>query len=123
MKNPLKWFLKDKETLKKEFHEEWEKAKDELEAYDFEADAKLYDTKLRRVQDIERMLVELDKEDTKKSSETRQAWIHVAGELAKTGLTLTAAFAMGVMSMNWEKDHIQEHEAGRAAWRDLLRFK
>lgn len=121
MKNPLKWFLKDKETLKTEFHDEWLKAKKELMFYDIEDNA--YDYWLRRINDIERMLVELDKEDTKKSSETRQAWIRVAGELAKTGLTLTAAFAMGIMSMNWEKDHIQEHEAGRAAWRDLLRFK
>lgn len=44
-------------------------------------------------------------------------------EIVKVGVPVAAAFAMGIISMKWEKLDTLTSSAGKSALRDILRFK
>lgn len=44
-------------------------------------------------------------------------------EVVKVGVPVAAAFAMGIISMKWEKLDTLTSSAGKSALRDILRFK
>lgn len=44
-------------------------------------------------------------------------------EIAKCAVPVAAAFAMGIISMKWEKLDTITSSAGKSALRDILRFK
>lgn len=101
----------------------------------------LYKAQLVRITDIEKVLAELERneleiearaaikdideqiasdqmEQEKKSSKVRNII-----EAVKIGAPLVAAFAMGLISMHWEKTDTLTSSAGKSSVRDLLRFK
>lgn len=129
--------------MKERLLEVWEKEKNILDGLDIKdkEDNGAYSKQADRVEHLEKLLVDLEKKELdidavagkldieehvrceqiraeSKSNKTRTAI-----EIAKIGLPLAAAFAMGLISMKWEKVDTLTSTAGKSALREVLRFK
>lgn len=125
------------EELKKKWVEEYEY----LESIDPKEESDLYKAQLNRINEIEKRLIDVEKteievderaagrdieeqlkrqqiEDEKKCQKSKNRI-----EVAKIAVPITAALAMGIGSMIFEVGHINSSTAGKASWRDLIRFR
>ena len=121
--------------------QEWEEIKEELKYLDSDKQKDVYNTKVKRLTDIEQRLVDLEKNkldnDTKvkiqeieaelkdhQLSEEKKSQLNKnVIEILKVGLPIVGAFTMGIISMRWEKLDTLTSSAGKASLRDSLRFK
>lgn len=130
-------------VLKELLMTEWGKEKNMLAELDVKnkEDSVAYSKQADRVEHLEKLLVDLEKKELdidaaagkldieehvrceqiraeSKSNKTRNAI-----EIAKIGVPVVAAFAMGLISMEWEKIDTLTSTAGKSALREVLRFK
>lgn len=119
----------------------WVEAQEYLESIDPSKEGDLYKAQLNRVNEIEKRLTEIEKteievedraasrdmeeqlkkqqmEDEKKVQKTKNRI-----EIAKIAVPTAAALVMGFVTMVYEKTDIMSSTAGKASWRDLIRFK
>ena len=116
--NLLEKFKTEKrKTLKEELHDEWEKELAALAEMDIQDD--IYDVQAKRVSNLEDRLVDLEKTDIENKSGQRKNWIQVGGDILKLGGSLSVAFLISTISMKWDDDHVQTHEAGRISLRGI----
>lgn len=110
--------------------EEWKKERNILNDLDVKKDGEAYERQLKRVAELERNIVDLDK--TRIDSETKTALskdegkntkIKFVGDLFKAFIPVVGASAMGLISMRWEKVDTLTSTAGKASLRDALKFK
>lgn len=120
--NLLEKFKTEKrKTLKEELHDEWEKELAALAEMNIQDD--IYDVQAKRVSNLEDRLVDLEKTDIESKSGQRKNWVQVGGDILKLGGSLSVAFLISMISMKWDDDHVQTHEAGRISLRELIKFK
>ena len=128
-------------SFKNELMETWVKEKEYLESIDPKEEGELYKAQLNRITEIEKRLTDMEKTeleveekaagrdieeqlkrdqmmDEKKIQKSRNRI-----EVAKIIVPISAALAMGVGSMLFEVNHINSSTAGKASWRDLIKFK
>lgn len=122
---------------------EWEKEKSILNGLDVKnkEDNGAYSKQVERVANLEKLLVDLEKKELDIDAEAGKLDIeeHVRCEqiraenesqktrnvieICKIGVPVVAAFAMGMISMKWEKIDTLTSTAGKSALREILRFK
>ena len=122
---------------------EWEKEKSILNGLDVtdKEDNNAYSRQVERVEHLEKLLVDLDKKELDIDAEAAKVDIDesIKGrqleadkkaqkhrniiEACKIGVPVVAAFAMGIISMKWEKLDTITSTAGKSALREILRFK
>lgn len=126
--------------MKERLLEEWEKEKDILDGLDIQ-DNGAYSKQADRVEHLEKLLVDLEKKELDMSSiswkldseeKVRKEQMKAEDKTNKTrniieackiGVPVVAAFAMGMISMKWEKVDTLTSTAGKSALREVLRFK
>lgn len=99
---------------------EFERRMDELSKMNLDSDK--YESAVNSTTKIADRLIEIEKAK-KEPDKKKTQLVGYAIEVLKVGLPLTAAFFMGLISMNWEDRNIQTSTAGKASFRDLIRFK
>lgn len=116
--------------VKKMLIEEWKKERDILNDLDVKNDSEAYERQLKRVAELERNIVDLDKnrmdnavKATLSIDEKKNTMIHFVGDLLKASIPVIGACAMGLVSMKWEKLDTLTSTAGKASLRDALKFK
>lgn len=129
--------------MKERLLEEWEKEKDILDGLDIKdkEDNGAYSKQADRVEHLEKLLVDLEKKELDMSSiswkldseeKVRKEQMKAEDKTNKTrniieackiGVPVVAAFAMGLISMKWEKVDTLTSTAGKSALREILRFK
>ena len=129
--------------MKERLLEEWEKEKDILDGLDIKdkEDNGAYSKQAGRVEHLEKLLVDLEKKELDMSSiswkldseeKVRKEQMKAEDKTNKTrniieackiGVPVVAAFAMGLISMKWEKVDTLTSTAGKSALREILRFK
>lgn len=128
--------------MKKLLLDEREDIKSKLESIgDVEKSKSEYGMMVNRITDVEKLLVDLEKKEleveaeaarqdideslrTKQMSEDKKSQRNRnIVEVVKIGAPIVAAFAMGIISMKWEKVDTLTSTAGKSALRDILRFK
>lgn len=122
---------------------EWQKEKDILDGLDVKSkeDGGAYNKQVERVSNLEKLLVDLEKKELDVEAEASKLDIEVdmkcrqieadkkslipkiSVEVLKIGAPIVAAFAMGLISMKWEKLDTITSQAGRQAIKEALRFK
>ena len=129
--------------MKERLLTEWEKEKDILDGLDVKNkdDNNAYSRQVERVANLEKLLVDLEKKELDVSSESWKLDSNESArkeqmeadfksqrsrnviEVCKIGVPVVAAFAMGLISMKWEKVDTLTSTAGKSALREILRFK
>lgn len=127
--------------MKKLLLDEREDIKGKLERIDAEQNKSEYGMMVNRITDVEKLLVDLEKKEleveaeaarqdideslkTKQMSEDKKSQRNRnIVEVVKIGAPIVAAFAMGIISMKWEKVDTVTSTAGKSALRDVMRFK
>lgn len=116
--------------VKKMLIEEWKKELDILNDLDVKNDSEAYERQLKRVAELERNIVDLDKnrmdnamKATLSADEEKKTKIQFVGDLLKASIPVAGAFAMGLISMRWEKVDTLTSTAGKSSLRDVLKFK
>ena len=128
-------------NMKELLMQEWEETKTELSNLDIEDDSDNYNRLVKRLSDLEGRLVDLEKNGldnetkvnikeienelkSKELSHEKESQKNKNGiEILKIGLPICAAFAMGIISMKWEKVDTLTSTAGKSSLRDVLKFK
>ena len=128
-------------NFKTELKDVWRKEIETLNEIDVDSQESLYKAQLERVTSIEKMLTDLEKaemdSDEKRycrdmdeqfkrieiDAEKRDHKTRNLIEVTKIVVPVTAAFAMGLISMKWEKIDTLTTTAGKSALRDILKFK
>lgn len=130
-------------VLKELLMTEWGKEKNMLAELDVKnkEDSVAYSKQADRVEHLEKLLVDLEKKELDIDAEAGKQDIeeHVRCEqiraemksqktrniieVCKIGVPVVAAFAMGMISMKWEKIDTLTSTAGKSALREVLRFK
>lgn len=124
-------------TIKQKLEDEWVKEKEKLSRMDIGDENGAYKTQVTRVSELEKLLVDLEKADLeldKVASEQDVKYRQMEEEkknqrnkniieVAKIGVPVVAAFAMGLISMKWEKVDTLTSSAGKSALRDILKFR
>ena len=128
-------------NFKTELKDVWRKEIETLNEIDVDSQESLYKAQLERVTSIEKMLTDLEKaemdSDEKRycrntdeqfkyveiDAEKRDRKTRNLIEVTKIVVPVTAAFAMGLISMKWEKIDTLTTTAGKSALRDILKFK
>lgn len=128
-------------NFKTELKDVWRKEIETLNEIDVDSQEGLYKAQLERVTSIEKMLTDLEKaemdSDEKRycrdideqfkhieiDAEKRDRKTRNLIEVTKIVVPVTAAFAMGLISMKWEKIDTLTTTAGKSALRDILKFK
>lgn len=116
--------------VKKMLIEEWKKERDILNNLDVKNDGEAYERQLKRVIELERNIVELEKgmndaaakSLVSKRESTDSKW-KIVGDIIKGSIPVVGACAMGLVSMRWEKLDTLTSTAGKASLRDALKFK
>ena len=110
--------------------EEWKKERDILNNLDVKNDSEAYERQLKRVAELERNIVDLDKnrmdnavKATLSIDEKKNTMVQFVGDLIKASIPVVGACAMGLVSMKWEKLDTLTSTAGKASLRDALKFK
>lgn len=117
-------------NVKEMLIEEWKKERDILNNLDVKNDGEAYERQLKRVIELERNIVELEKSMNdaaakslvSKRESTDSKW-KIAGDILKASIPVIGASAMGLISMRWEKVDTLTSTAGKASLRDALKFK
>lgn len=116
--------------VKKMLIEEWMKERDILNGLDVKKDGEAYERQLKRVAELERNIVDLDKnrmdnatKATLSKDEEKNTMVKFVGDLLKASIPVIGACAMGLVSMKWEKLDTLTSTAGKASLRDALKFK
>lgn len=122
---------------------EWEKERNTLNSLSIKDkdQSNAYSIQAERVEHLEKLLVDLDKKeleveakaaeiDINENARVEQQKVECKNqrnrniiEACKIGVPVVAAFAMGVISMKWEKLDTLTSTAGKSALREILRFK
>ena len=128
-------------NFKTDLQDVWRKEIETLNEIDVDSQESLYKAQLERVTSIEKMLTDLEKaemdSDEKRYcrdmdeqfkhieiyAEKRDRKTRNLIEVTKIVVPVTAAFAMGLISMKWEKIDTLTTTAGKSALRDILKFK
>jgi hypothetical protein len=128
-------------SFKEKLLEEWESTQELLSDMDPYKDKDAYRACADRLGTIERQIADLEKAendlDFRAAVEDEAAKARI--EEQKTGkknriigfvldgvkivVPVASAFIFGCISMKWEDDKINSTTAGKAAWRDILKFK
>lgn len=110
--------------------EEWKKERDILNGLDVKKDSEAYERQMKRVAELERNIVDLDKNRMDNATKTilskdeeKNTKVKFVGDLFKASIPVAGAFAMGLISMRWEKVDTLTSTAGKASLRDALKFK
>lgn len=129
--------------MKERLLEVWEEEKNILDGLDIKdkEDNGAYGKQADRVEHLEKLLVDLEKKELDMSSiswkldseeKVRKEQMKAEDKTNKTrniieackiGVPVVAAFAMGMISMKWEKVDTLTSTAGKSALREILRFK
>ena len=128
-------------SFKEKLLEEWESTQELLAGLDPKSDKDAYKACADRIGSIERQIADLEKtendldfkaaeidmeaEDKKedKKTEKKNRIIGFVIDGVKIVAPIAGAFIFGCISMKWEDDKINTTTAGKAAWRDILKFK
>lgn len=109
---------------------EWKKERDILDGLDVKKDGEAYERQVKRVAEIERNIVDLEKNRmdneakvTLSKDEEKNSKMKFVGDLIKTSIPVVGAFTMGLISMRWEKVDTLTTSAGKSSLRDALKFK
>lgn len=109
---------------------EWKKERDILNGLDVKKDGEAYERQMKRIADLERNIVDLDKNRmdnaakfTLSKDEEKNSKMRFVGDLIKTSIPVVGAFTMGLISMRWEKVDTLTTSAGKSSLRDALKFK
>ena len=121
--------------------DEWMKEKEKLSNMDYEKHGEMYKIQANRVMNLEKLMTDIDKveievEEKAISKDMDESLKHQEMEANKKDqivryvidtariiVPVASAFAMGLISMKWEKTDTLTSSAGRSSLRDLLRFK
>lgn len=128
-------------SFKDELKEVWSKELEHLYEIDPANEKERYKVQAERVSHIEKQITELEKTDievderaTNKDiderieserieSDNKNQKTKNAIEVLKIVVPVVSAFAMGLISMKWEKTDTLTSTAGKSSLRDILRFK
>ena len=128
-------------NFKTDLQDVWRKEIETLNEIDVDSQESLYKAQLERVTSIEKMLTDLEKAEMdsdekrycrdmdeqfkhiKIDAEKRDRKPRNLIEVTNIVVPVTAAFAMGLISMKWEKIDTLTTTAGKSALRDILKFK
>ena len=128
-------------NFKTELKDVWRKEIETLNEIDVDSQESLYKAQLERVTSIEKMLTDLEKaemdnDEKRYCRNTDEQFKHIEIdaekrdrktrnliEVTKIVVPVTAAFAMVLISMKWEKIDTLTTTAGKSALRDILKFK
>lgn len=130
-------------TIKQQLEDQWKEEKEKLDniKIDDKSQIEFYKIQVERVKSLEKELADLEKsenetaekvasrrtdevlrkqqmEDESKDRKTRNII-----EVAKVVVPVVGAFAMGLISMKWEKTDTLTSSAGKSSLREILRFK
>lgn len=130
-------------TIKQQLEDQWKEEKEKLDniKIDDKSQIEFYKIQVERVKHLEKELADLEKsenetaekvasrcsdevlrkqqmEDESKDRKTRNII-----EVAKVVVPVVGAFAMGLISMKWEKTDTLTSSAGKSSLREILRFK
>lgn len=119
-------------TIKQQLEVQWKEEKKKLDSMKIEDEKQIevYKIQVERVKHLEKELADLEKsekdveekaacrEDESKDRKTRNII-----EVAKVVVPVVSAFAMGLISMKWEKTDTLTSTAGKSSLREILRFK
>lgn len=130
-------------TIKQQLEDQWKEEKKKLDdmTIDDKSMIEVYKIQVERVKHLEKELADLEKseneteekaasrcsdevlrkqqmEDESKDRKTRNII-----EVAKVVVPVVGAFAMGLISMKWEKTDTLTSSAGKSSLREILRFK
>lgn len=116
--------------VKRMLIEEWMKERDILNGLDVKKDGEAYERQLKRVAELERNIVDLDKNRMDNATKTvlskdeeKNTMVKFVGDLIKASIPVIGACAMGLVSMKWEKLDTLTSTAGKSSLRDALKFK
>ena len=131
----------DDKTFKEELLEVWKRELEELSGMDPNDNKEAYRVKSERVTSIERQLTDLEKQELDVEARAASQDIDVAEKSKQSELDerdrkarhrfdiinmaapLAAAIVMGVVTMKWEKFDTMTSTAGKASWRDVIKFR
>lgn len=116
--------------LRDELMEAWVAEYEKLEGLDYSEDPERYKLQMQRVSDLERRMIELNEAELNKEiqlegaeknrkNEKRKSVV----EILKTVIPAAGAFAMGLISMKWEKTDTLTSTAGKSSLRESTRFR
>ena len=117
-------------TVREQLIKVWEIEVKNLASLDIKEDGEAYERQLKRVNELERNIVELEKSindsATKtlvsKRESTDSKW-SLASDILKASIPVAGAFAMGLISMKWEKLETITSTAGKTSLRDAMKFR
>lgn len=117
-------------TVREQLIKVWENEVKNLASLDVKEDGEAYERQLKRVNELERNIVELEKSmnDTaaktlvSKRESTDSKW-NLAGDIIKASIPVVGAFTMGLISMKWEKLETITSTAGKTSLRDAMKFR
>ncbi|WP_270361754.1 hypothetical protein [Eubacterium ramulus] len=128
-------------SFKEKLLEEWESTQELLAGLDPKSDKDAYKACADRIGSIERQIADLEKAENDldfkaaeidmeaenkkedKKTEKKNRIIGFVIDSVKIVAPIAGAFIFGCISMKWEDDKINSTTAGKAAWRDILKFK
>lgn len=128
-------------SFKEQLLDEWEGTQVLLTNLDPAKDEQAYRACADRMSSLERQLADLEKaekeldfrstvqemeEEHKKEDKQSDKKHRIVGYIldgAKIVVPVASAFIFGCVSMRWEDTKINSTTAGKAAWRDILKFK
>lgn len=128
-------------SFKEKLLEEWESTQALMSNFDPEKDEKSYRACAERMRDIEKQLTDLEKSENEldfraaeidmeaeekkedKKTDKKKRVVSYVLEGAKIIVPVAGAFIFGCISMAWEDTKINSTTAGKASWRDVLKFK
>lgn len=128
-------------SFKEKLLEEWESTQELMNELHPEKDEKAYKACAERMRDIEKQLTELEKSEAEidfraaeidmeaeakkedKKTDKKKRIVSYILDGAKIVVPVASAFIFGCISMKWEDEKINSTTAGKAAWRDILKFK
>lgn len=117
-------------TVREQLIKVWEIEVKNLSSLDVKEDGEAYERQLKRVNELERNIVELEKSmnDTEAKTlvskrESADSKWNLAGDIIKASIPVVGAFTMGLISMKWEKLETITSTAGKTSLRDAMKFR
>lgn len=128
-------------SFSEELKQVWSEALEHLNEIDPVKQKDEYNAQMQRVAHLEKQLTDLEKtnmeieekavckdiderlETEHMESDNKNQKIRNVIEAAKVVVPVIGAFAMGLISMKWEKTDTLTSTAGKSSLRDILRFK
>lgn len=120
----------DKQELINEMMDTWMSEYDKLLNIDIEKDLEGYKVQAERVTELDKRMVDILKSENEYDVKTDEnktrrkiEKFKSVTDFLKGTLTLAGAFAMGIISMNFEKADTVTSTAGKSSLRDVIKFK